>query len=263
MKMNWHRIKAIILRHIFNLKHNLDRLSDTFYWPAMDLILWGLTSIYIKNNTTNVPFLVLAILTGLVFWLVVWRSQYEITVSLMSEVWDRNIVNLFASPLTLAEWIVAVMILGIIKMLLSMFFAIGFAFLLYQTNIFTFGFVLIPFIISLLMTGWFAGFVVAGFIIRFGAKIQTLAWVGVSILMPFSAVFYPVSTLPDWAQKIAIFVPTSYIFEGMREILFKGIISYDKLFLSLALNIIYLIISIIFFVWMFNKSRKLGLGRLI
>lgn len=261
--MNIQRIEGIILRHFYNLRHNLDRLSDTFYWPAMDLILWGLTSVYIKKVTPNVPFIMVAIITALILWLVVWRSQYEITVNLMAELWDRNLVNIFASPLTLAEWITAVMILGIIKMILSIIFTVGFAFLLYQTNIFSFGFYLIPFIVSLLMTGWAAGFVVASLIIRFGSKIQTLAWVGVTILMPFSAVFYPLSTLPDWAQKIAVFVPTSYIFEGMRQVLFTGNLSYDKLIISIALNILYLILSISFFVFMFNKSRKLGLGRLI
>lgn len=261
--MKIHRIRAIIIRQLYNWRHSLDRLSDTFYWPALDLIIWGLTSVYIKNNAPNIPFIAIALLAGLIFWLIIWRAQYEITVNLLTEVWDKNLVNIFGSPLKTGEWIVSAMILGFIKMLFSVIFAISFAFILYKTNIFSFGFVLLPFIISLLITGWAAGFVVAGFIIRFGAKIQTFAWVGVSILMPFSAVFYPVSTLPLWAQDIARFIPSSYIFEGMRQILFTGVVSYDKLFISFALNIIYLILSISFFVFMFNKSRELGFGRLI
>ncbi|MDO8582949.1 MAG: hypothetical protein Q7R51_00275 [bacterium] len=261
--MKYQRINAIILRHLYNFKHSLDRLSDSFYWPAMDLILWGLTSIYIRNSSSNVPFIVLAIITGLIFWQSVWRSQYEITVNFITEIWDRNLVNIFASPITIAEWITSVMILGIIKMSLSLSFAIILAIILYQTSIFSFGLILIPFFISLLMTGWAAGFIVAGLIARYGIKIQTLAWVGVTIIMPFSAVFYPVSILPIWAQKIAMLTPTSYIFEGMREILFTGKLSYEKLFISFGLNTVYLILAISFFIFMFNKSRKLGLGRLI
>src|SRR3989344_8668639 len=98
--MKYQRINAIILRHLYNFKHSLDRLSDSFYWPAMDLILWGLTSIYIRNSSSNVPFIVLAIITGLIFWQSVWRSQYEITVNFITEIWDRNLVNIFASPIT-------------------------------------------------------------------------------------------------------------------------------------------------------------------
>lgn len=261
--MNFERIKAIIFRQIYNWRHNFDRLSDSFYWPAIDIILWGFTSIYIKKQSPNAPFIVIALLTGIVFWLIIWRAQYEITINLLTEIWDKNLVNIFASPLTIGEWIVSVILLGLIKMFLSVAFAVTLAFLLYKANIFLFGFYLIPFVISLLFTGWFAGFIVAGLIIRFGAKIQTLAWVGVTILMPFSAVFYPLATLPSWAQKVAALVPSSYVFEGMREILFTGALSYDKLFVSFALNIVYLILSIWFFVYMFNKSRELGLGRLI
>lgn len=261
--MSIKRINAIILRHLYNWRHNLDRISDSFYWPAMDLILWGLTSVYIKNNSSSVPFIVITLLTGVVFWLIIWRSQYEITVNLLTELWDRNLVNIFGSPLTVGEWIVSVMILGIFKILISILFTIGFAFLLYKTNIFSFGFILIPFIVSLMLTGWAAGFIVGGIIIRFGAKIQTLAWVGVTILMPFSAVYYPVSVLPDWAQIVAKFVPPSYIFEGMREIIFTGNFAYDKLIISFTLNFLYLFLSIWFFVFMFNKSKKIGLGRLI
>ncbi len=108
--MNTQRIKAIIFRSIYTWRHNLDRLADTFYWPAIDVIIWGFMSTYIKNNAPNIPFATLALLTALIFWLIVWRSQYEITVGLLTELWDRNLVNIFASPLKTSEWIVASMI---------------------------------------------------------------------------------------------------------------------------------------------------------
>lgn len=261
--MKTHRILAMVIRQLYNWRHSLDRISDTFYWPALDLIIWGLTSLYLRNHLTSIPFIVAALLSGLIFWLIIWRSQYEITVNLLTEIWDKNLINIFGSPLTVGEWILSAMILGLIKLFFSLFFMIGFAFFLYAMNLFSFGFILIPFVISLLITGWIAGFFVASFIIYFGAKIQTFAWVGVSILMPFSAVFYPVSTLPSWAQSIAKFIPSSYVFEGMRGVLFTGNVSYDKLFISFGLNILYLTLAIWFFVFMFNRSRKLGLGRLI
>ncbi|MDP2649932.1 MAG: ABC transporter permease [bacterium] len=244
------------------MKHSFDRLSDMFYWPAMDLFLWGLTGLYFVK-TSNMPNILFVVLSGLIFWIVLWRAQYEITTNLLSEFWDKNLVNIFASPLTIAEWIVTFMIFGLIKTLLSLIFSSIIAFLLYKLNIFHYGFYLIPFIISLILTGWAGGFVVAGIIIRFGANLQTLAWAGIYLMAPFSAIYYPVSILPSWAQGISKFVPSSYIFEGVREVLFTGKLSYDKLLISFGLNIIYLTIAIWFFVFMFNKSRKLGLGRLI
>lgn len=261
--INTNLIFAMIVRYFYGWRHNLDRLMDSFYWPVMDLLLWGLTSVYIKKATHDVPQIIPILLTGVVFWSVIWRSQYEISVNMLAEFWDKNLVNVFSSPLQLREWIIAVMGMGTIKMLMTLVFSSLLAFILYAYNIFIYGFLLLPFMASLLLTGWFLGFLVTAIIVRFGQTLQTFAWAGPVIIAPFSALYYPVSALPFWAQDVSRFVPSSYIFEGMREILFTGHFSYDKLFISFVLNIFYLILSVGFFVSMFNKSKKLGLGRLI
>jgi len=113
--MNFNRIKAIIIRHLYNFKHNLDRLSDSFYWPAMDIILWGLTSQYIQEGGGEINNIILLLLSGLVFWQIVWRGQYEITVNLLEEVWSQNLVSLLATPLTINEWISSLFLLGFLK----------------------------------------------------------------------------------------------------------------------------------------------------
>jgi ABC-2 type transport system permease protein len=261
--INFNRVFAMVYRYTINLRHNFDRLSDMFYWPALDLFVWGLTGLYFARLSSQFSHSTEIILTGVIFWIVIWRAQYEITTNLLSEMWDYNLVNVFMSPLTVIEWIIAVMIYGFFKMIVSISFSAMLAFFIYGYSVFTYGFYLLPIILSLLLTGWVAGFIVAGFIIRYGTKIQTTAWMGVSIIAPFSALYYPVSILPQWAQKISIFIPSSYIFENMRQVLLKGTISYDKLIISFLLNIAYLVFSISFFVWMFKKSRKLGFGRLI
>ena len=40
---------------------------------------------------------------------------------------------------------------------------------------------------------------------------------------PNGAVFYPVSVLPAWLQKIAYLLPSTYVFEGMRQVLATGV----------------------------------------
>lgn len=261
--INFNRVYAMILRDFINLRHNFDRLSDMFYWPAMDLFIWGLTGLYIAKQSVHSEYAIQFILTGLIFWLVIWRAQYEIAIGLLHEMWDRNLVNIFASPLTVPEWIISSVFFGFFKMFASMIFSGLLAFFLYKFNVFMYGFYLIPITLCLLLTGWFSGLIVAGVIIRYGQRIQTLAWTGVALIAPFSALYYPVSALPQWAQKVSIIIPSSYMFEGMREILFTGKMSSDKFFISFALNIVYLLLSVWFFTSMFKKSRKLGLGRLI
>lgn len=251
------------LRYLYHMKHDFNVIAEAFYEPSMQIFIWGLTSVYITSIAQNFPQILSIILSGVVFWMVVTHGVYSIAVNLLFDLWDRNIINILVSPIRIREWVTSMMIFGLLKMSLALLFGIILALLLYSTNLFHYGLLLIPFTASLLMMGWVVGFAMAGLIIRFGFKVQAFAWTMVPLFIPFSAVYFPVSTLPFWAQKVAMFVPTSYIFEGMREILFTGNLSYDKLFISFALNIVYLILSIWFFVWMFNKSKKLGLGRLI
>lgn len=261
--INFNRVGAMVLRDFYSMRHSLDRLSDMFYWPLMDLFIWGLTGLYFARLNIGDSQVVEVILTGIIFWLVLWRAQYEININLLSEILDRNLVNIFSSPLKIEEWIISAVVFGFIKMIATLFFISILAFLLYQYNIFIYGFLILPIIASLLMTGLVVGFVVSGFIIRYGQKVQTFAWTGAALIMPFSAPFYPLAILPSWAQQVSLFLPTSYMFEGMRQILFTGEASYDKFLISFTLNIIYLILAIWFFTVMFHKSRKLGLGRLI
>ena len=260
--MKWHRVMAVIVRHIYNFRHSWDKITDAFYWPAMDILLWGLTSSYMLKQSGNLPNIVVILLSGLVYWPIVWRSQYEITTNLLEELWSRNMVNLFATPLKLREWIAGVVSLGWLKMLVTVGFAAALAWILYVVNIFAVGWMFLPFMVLLLMTGWWVGFLVSGLIISFGTRIQTLAWAGVYALAPFSGIFYPISSLPVWAQRVAQFVPSSYVFEGMRQVLLQGTWSARNLILSLGLNLIYLAISMGLFVWLFKMRKIKGLAQL-
>ncbi|QQG44749.1 MAG: ABC transporter permease [Candidatus Roizmanbacteria bacterium] len=258
--MKIHRIYGISLRYLFYFRHSLDRLSDVFYWPTIDLLLWGLTSLYFRSQlTTNANFIVFSIISGIIFWIIVWRGQYEITVNILSELWDRNLINIFASPLKFSEWIISFVILGVIKAMISFVFASAIAYLLYKLQIFAYGVYLIPFILLLIMTGWAVGFFVAGIILRFGSKFQSLAWAFVMVFAPFSAIYYPVSILPDWAQRISSLIPSTYIFEGVREVLKTGNLDLNKIYLSLLLNVIYLALSLWYLRNSFNKVLDNGL----
>ena len=105
--INFNRIYAMVIRYFINLRHNFDRLSDMFYWPALELFIWGLTGLYLATLSISNKDYIFVIITGLVFWIIIWRVQYEVNINILSEIWDRNIVNIFASPLTLAEWILS------------------------------------------------------------------------------------------------------------------------------------------------------------
>jgi ABC-2 type transport system permease protein len=257
--MSWGRIWAASLRYLY-LFTKLDSICELFYWPALDIFIWGITSVWIQQQD-HVPNLALAILTGLVFWQVTWRGNYEVSVNLLQEFWSRNLVNLFSTPLKIREWVSSLMLIGVMKIVLNILFSSLFVYLLYALNVFTIGWAFLPFVASLTLSGWFLGFFSAGLIVLYGQRVQMVAWMMAYLLSPFSAVFYPLSALPGWAQSVAKILPTTYVFEGMREVLYKGIFSWEDFLISIGLNIVYLGISVCFFYWMFEKSRAKGLAR--
>lgn len=251
------------LRYIYSFRHNLDKMADAFYWPTIDLLLWGLTSTYLTSlNPAGGRRAFLMVLSGILLWLIVWRGQGEITMNALEEFWERNLVNIFASPLRLCEWIASLLLLGFVKAVMSFAFALALAWFLYAVNMFVFGFLLIPFGLLLIMTGWWFGFFIMGLILRFGKKVQALAWTSIFIISPFAAAYYPLSTLPSWAQAIGRMIPVTYVFEGAREVIATGALDPRKLWMGLALNLLYLFLAGWFLQRSFEKLRERGLEKI-
>jgi ABC-2 type transport system permease protein len=240
----------------------LERWSESVFWPVLDLVLWGLTTRWVETTRADVPDLALAVLTAVVFWQVVWRANYEISVNLLEEIWNQNLVNLFSTPLNVWEWSVSLIVLGVLKNVLTLIVGAGTVWLLYRLNVFGVGWMMLPFLFSLLMSGWFMGFTASGVILRYGRGFQSIAWMAGFALAPFSAVYYPLHILPHWAQAIASVLPMTYVFEGMRQVIRGGQPPVLDLAISFGLNAFYLSLSVCFFGQMFEKSRERGLARL-
>jgi len=241
------------------MKHSLNRWSDMIYWPILDLLIWGLTIKYMTALSLNPQKMIISFIAGMLLWTFVWRGQYEISVSILEDLWSRNLINLFVSPLTFWEFISAFIIIGILKAGIGFIIASSVAFLLYKVNMFALGFYLVPFALLLFMTGWWVGFFVGGLILRYGTKVEQFAWSMVYLVSPFSAIYYPLSILPNWAQTVAKLIPTSYIFEGAREVITKGILDPKKILYCFILNCIYMALAIFFMRKSFNKILQKGL----
>ncbi len=259
--MSWQRILGVFFRYFYVAKKGLHQLSDLFYWPLVDILIWGLTSYWIETQSdiTNLP---LILMTALIFWQIVWRGSTDISVSLLQEFWHRNLVNLFSTPLKISEWIAGMILLCLCKLVITISFGALVVYLLFSLNVFTVGWAFLPFTVSLIIFGWSLSFLASSLIIYWGQRVEMFAWMVAFIFAPFSAVFYPLSVLPTWAQSISWCLPTTYIFEGMRSILATGQFPTQDYWISMGLNVLYLIFSISVFKHMFEKTREKGLARL-
>jgi ABC-2 type transport system permease protein len=255
------RAIGVFYRYFFVLLKGPQQLSDLFYWPLIDILLWGLTSIWIQTQHigSNLP---LILMTGLIFWQITWRGSVDIGVSLLQEFWHRNLINLFSTPLKISEWIGGIIMLCFCKLMVTISFGALAVYVLYSLNVFTVGWAFLPFAVSLLLFGWVLGFLGASFIIYWGMQLEALAWMIGFLFAPFSAVFYPVHVLPEWARCVSWCLPTTYIFEGMRSVLATGEFPMANFVTSIGLNILYLTLSLCLFKFMFNKSLAKGLARL-
>lgn len=262
MKQSLNRIYAVILRHLRPTFRDPMRYLDMFYWPLLDTFLFGFTSAGLLKNQSDASQMMLMVLTGLVMWQIVFRSNLEVTRNLLEEIWHQNVMNLFATPLKLFEWAIAVMILGVMQNIWTVIFGFSIVSLLYGLNILAVGWLIVPFGLSLLCTGWFVGFTSSAIILLLGRRVEMLAWSVGWLLAPFSAVFYAVDVLPMWAQKIAWLLPTTYIFEGMRSYVVTGKTPLWELGMSFGLNAFYASLAFVVFAAMFEVSRNRGLARL-
>jgi len=260
--MSWQRILGVFFRYFYIMRKGLHHLSDLFYWPFIDILIWGLTSIWIQSQTYQVHNTPLILMTALIFWQTCWRGSTEVSISLLQEFWQRNLVNLFSTPLTFVEWILGTLLLSLFKLLITVAFGALTVYFLYSLNVFMIGWYFLPFAILLYIFGWSIAFLSSSAIIYWGHSVEMFAWMLGWIFAPFSAVFFPVDVLPAWAQIIAWCLPTTYIFEGMRAILHTGSFPLSYFWMSLALNIVYLIGTLFLFNRMFQKSRQKGLARL-
>ena len=114
----------------------------------------------------------------------------------------------------------------------------------------------------MIVFGWTLGFLSSSLVIYWGHQVEACSWMMGYLFAPFSAVFYPVSILPLWAQKIAWALPSTYVLEAMRKILAGEPVPLSYYWMSLGLDLLYLCLAIGLFLIMFQKSRVKGLARL-
>lgn len=256
--MKWHRIEALLLRHLYLYKRSVPRIMDIFYWPIMNLLLWGFLSFYLQQLDFGGVNIVTVLLGALIFWDLLGNSQRTVSIAFLEEVWERNLLNIFVTPLRVSEFLISTILLGFVRIVLVGGVMAILAIIFYKFNLFQFGLYLIPFVANLLLFGWSLGLFTTGLILRFGASAQVLAFGFIFLVQPFSAVFYPVSALPEALRFISYALPSTYVFEGMRAVANEGVFPAQQLTLALFTNIIYIAIVTWFFYLMFHRAKARG-----
>ena len=258
--MNFRIISALVQRYIYLYTRTPMRLVELVFWPMVDLLIWGNVSVFIKNHATGGFEIGAALLGGTILWDVVFRAQQGVAVSFLEDVWTRNLLNVFVAPVREAEYLAATFVVGLLRICVTVVIMCLVALLVYHFNITSLGLPLIPFVFNLLLTGWSLGMISTALILRWGQAAESLAWAIPFFIQPFSAVFNPVESIkPEWMQYFAYSLPTTHVFQGMREVLEKGAFNWSLFGYATGLNILLMGIASWIFMYMLQLTRKRGL----
>jgi ABC-2 type transport system permease protein len=256
--MNPSRVGAIVLRQLYLYRGSPQRVLPMF-WVAIDILLWGFITRYL-NQVSHAGFnFVPALLGAVLLWDFLTRIMQGVTMAFFEDVWSRNFLNVFATPLRTSEYLSGLVIIGVTTSLLSLAAMLALALAAFGLSFLSFGVALAPFLAVLFLSGIALGIFGAGIVLRLGPASEWLIWPIPTVVSPFVGVFYPITVLPTWMQVIAKALPPSYVFEGMRQVVAGKPAPWDHLAIGGALSVVYLILACAFFASVYRYAIRTGL----
>jgi len=252
------RIGAMIARYWYLLRSSWPRLLELVYWPAVQMMMWGFLQLYIGTNSGFFARAGGTFIGAVLLWDILFRGQLGFSVSFLEEMWSRNLANLMISPLKPIEFVIALMTMSMVRLAIGMVPVSLLAIAFFGFNLYAMGLALAAFFANLILTSWAVGIFVSGLVLRNGLGAEGFAWTIMFLLLPLTCVYYPVSVLPDWLQAIALTLPPTYVFEGMRALLIEHIFRADLMWRALGLNALWFGAGVFGFLQLLNAARRHG-----
>ena len=256
--MNFNKILALSLRHVYLIKGSFPRILDLIYWPTVQIFLWGFISKFFTLSSSYFENTVGIILSAAILYDFLFRSSISYNMMFLEEIWSRNFTNLFIAPIRISEIITALTMTAIFRTLIGLIPAALLAIPFFGVSIFKIGTPLIFLLISLYIFGVTLGLLVTSGLVRFGPSFENIAWASLFFLAPLGCIYYPIEILPNWLQIIAKFFPLVHIFEEMRNILINDIINYFQISKAILISFLYFIFGIIIFYISYNGAKERG-----
>jgi ABC-2 type transport system permease protein len=252
-------VLAVMLRYFYLLRGTPARWMPVFAWVAIDIVLWGFITRYLNSVTSSglnfVPMLLGAVLLFDFFT----RVMHGVAGVFLEDVWSRNFLNLFASPLTIPQYLLGLVVTSTVTSLIGLMVMLVLATTVFGLSFFAYGLTLGPFLLILFLFGVSLGICTSALVLRLGPSAEWLAWPVPAVVSPFAGVFYPISILPHWMQFIGKLLPVSYVFEGLRKIIAGGTVPAASLILGGGLAVMYVLLACWFFKRVFRHAVRTGI----
>jgi ABC-2 type transport system permease protein len=252
-------IAGLVLRQFYLIRGSPVRMFPMVTWVAIDIVLWGFITRYLNAVSGSGVNFVPTLLGGVLLWDFCTRIMQGVTTAFLEDVWSRNFLNLFASPLSISEYITGLVITSVATSVIGLVVMLLLATGVFHLQFFTMGLPLLGFLLVLFVFGISLGIFASAMVLRYGPASEWLVWPLPALLSPFAAVFYPLAVLPHWMQWVSLALPPAYVFEGMRALLgghaFPGI----ALLQGSLTAVIELLLAAYFYARVYRHAVRTGL----
>ena len=164
--MNFSKIYALGLRHIYLISNSLPRIIDLIYWPTVQIFLWGFISKFFTLSSDYYSNTVGIILTAAILYDFLFRVSISFNMMFLEEIWSRNFTNLFIAPIRISEIITSLTLTAILRALIGLVPAA---------------------ILAIPLFGVTLGLLVTSGLLRFGPSFENIAWASLFFLAPWDA----------------------------------------------------------------------------
>jgi ABC-2 type transport system permease protein len=245
-------VAGIMLRQFYLMRSSPARVLPLFAWVAIDIVLWGFISRYLTSVSAAGLDFVPVLLGAVLFWEFFTRVMQGVTTAFFEDVWSRNFLNVFATPLSIAEYVLGLVLTSMLTSAVGLSVMFLLSTTLFGLPVFAPGLWLIPFLLVLFLFGIALGILATSIVLRFGPASEWLVWPIPALLSPFVGVFYPLATLPRWMQLIARALPPSYVFEDLRALLAGHQVSAQAQLLAAGLAMLHVALAL----WLFTRVYR-------
>lgn len=156
------------------------------------------------------------------------------------------------------EFVASLIAMSLIRLVVGVFPVTIMAIVFFGFNLWALGVAFAAFFVVLMLFAWSIGLFVSGALLRFGVGAENLIWSMMFFVQPLGAVYYPVSTLPQWLQPFSWMLPPTYVFEGMRAALIEHVIRWDLMAQGFALDIFMFAAASFAFARFLKSARRAG-----
>jgi ABC-2 type transport system permease protein len=257
--MNFTRTAAIVLRQVYLVRGSISRLVPLFAWVGIDMVLWGFITRYLNSVAAPGFNFVATMLGAVLMWDFFIRVMQGITMAFFEDVWSRNFLNFFATPLLISEYLSGLVLSSIATSSVGLVVMIVLATTAFGLSFFVYGAMLAPFVLVLFLFGIALGIFAISMVLRMGPASEWFVWPIPALLSPFAGVFYPLATLPHWMRLISYALPPSYVFEGMRTIVAGGPMAISQLLWGACLAVLYILLACWVFKMTYQHAVRTGL----